>query len=637
MLKESTPASTNDDIPVVSSTAKQIDGDVQLKICEQSEKDVTLEIAEKSEDVKPLQDDVIQLEREQQPIIAEEKSKHKGGKLKAFFNKFKTPFIMEGIDKFYKKVLPVAIKHKVICLVVALVIFGGSVGLVTLTGTEFLPAIDKGQIEIKMSYGATAQLDDVKSDVDEFLKIIKDNVENISYMSASVGKNGLLALTDTGIITVQLTTSRHTDDVVEQIRGLAEQNGLSDYVVVRQIDGVVASLFSGSSDLSISISGEDSEKLATLSTEISTRLKQEGFTGVTDTLTEKSTQYRMVFDEHKIAKYGLDYTTLITTLRVGIAGYTATTVEIEGQTYSVNVQFDEDVFKEEEDNSSLQKLANFIVGYDGTDAIHLKDVLKESEATKDTYGIIVEKTDACIRRSNGLNTVTISAQLSGMDTGSASDKMKKIANDVLSGGDYDGYSFQNSGVSSYLSDAFQGLAVALVISFFLLYAVMAIQFSSFIKPIIIMASIPFSFTGGFIALVITGTSLNVVSFIGLIMLMGVIVNNAIVMLEKIKQLHDEGMPHYQAVQAACAERLRPILMTTLTTILALIPMAIGVGKGSELMQPLGIVVMGGLLVGTLVTLVLVPAVYCIFNGLSQKYPEGKRAAKKAEKLTKEQA
>jgi HAE1 family hydrophobic/amphiphilic exporter-1 len=624
---------------------EQLEGDEQLKICEQlklseqSEDAEKLQIAEKSEERTQVEEGSgyeINTDGAKELVPVKDKKHKKSGKVKAFFKKFTTPFIMEGIEKFYKKVLPSAMRHKVVCVLSGIVIFGASVGMLFLVGTEFLPAIDKGQIEIKMSYGATAQLDNVQDDVLKFSNVIKDNVQNIDYMSASVGKNGLLALTNTGIITVQLSTSRNTEKVVEQIRGLAEDNGISDNVVVRQIDGVVASLFSGSSDLSISISGEDSEKLATLSSEITSKLKQEGFTGVTDTLTEKSTQYRMVFDEYQIAKYGLDYTTLITTLRVGIAGYTAATVEIEGQTYSVNVQFDGDVFGEEDGETSLYKLANFIIGYDGSDAIHLKDVLKESSGTEDSYGIIVEKTDACIRRSNGLNTVTITAQLSGTDTGTASNKMKAIANNILAAGDYEGYSFESSGVSSYLTDAFQGLAVALVISFFLLYAVMAIQFSSFIKPIIIMSSIPFCFTGGFLALVITGTSLNVVSFIGLIMLMGVIVNNAIVMLEKIKQLHDDGMLHYEAVQAACAERLRPILMTTLTTILALIPMAIGVGKGSELMQPLGIVVMGGLLIGTLVTLVLVPAVYCIFNGLSEKYPEGKRAAKKAQKAEKVQ-
>ena len=215
-----------------------------------------------------------------------------------------------------------------------------------------------------------------------------------------------------------------------------------------------------------------------------------------------------------------------------------------------------------------------------------------------------------------------------VDTGAAGKKLLAVAQSVLSRAENAGYSFRQSGISTYLNDAFGGLAVALVISFFLLYAVMAVQFGSALKPLIIMASIPFSFTGGFLALVITRTSLNVVSFIGLIMLMGVVVNNAIVMLEKIKQLHDAGMPHFEAVQEACKVRLRPILMTTLTTILALIPLAIGMGQGAELMQPLGIVVIGGLLVGTLVTLVLVPTVYCAVHRLSAKYPEGRKKREK---------
>ncbi|MDE6586220.1 MAG: efflux RND transporter permease subunit, partial [Clostridia bacterium] len=254
-------------------------------------------------------------------------------------------------------------------------------------------------------------------------------------------------------------------------------------------------------------------------------------------------------------------------------------------------------------------LENFVVGADDGKAVKLKDIC---EITKNT-------TEACIRRSNGKEMISVSAVLPNTDTGSASKLMQSAAASVLSSNpDYAEYSFESSGISSYLDDAFQGLAVALVISFFLLFAVMAVQFGSALKPLIVMASIPFSFTGGFIMLVITGTSLNVVSFIGLIMLMGVVVNNAIVMLEKIKQLKDDGMEHYTAVQEACKVRLRPILMTTLTTILALIPLAIGVGQGSELMQPLGIVVIGGLLIGTLVTLILVPAVYCAVHRLSAK-------------------
>ncbi len=320
-----------------------------------------------------------------------------------------------------------------------------------------------------------------------------------------------------------------------------------------------------------------------------------------------------------MAEMGLDYQTVVLTLRIGIASYTACSVKIDGEEYNVNVQFDGDAITNKDD------LENFVVGAqadDGTKAVKLKEILKGG-------GVIEEKTETCIRHSNGKQMVSVSAAKPGVDTGSAGSEMQRIAAEVLK--DYEGYSFEQSGISSYLNDAFSGLAVALVISFFLLYAVMAVQFGSALKPLIIMASIPFSFTGGFIALVITGTSLNVVSFIGLIMLMGVVVNNAIVMLEKIKQLESEGQESYFAVQTACKERLRPILMTTLTTILALIPIAIGVGQGSELMQPLGIVVIGGLLIGTLVTLVLVPAVYCAVRRVSKKFPAGKRAAKKAQK------
>ena len=138
----------------------------------------------------------------------------------------------------------------------------------------------------------------------------------------------------------------------------------------------------------------------------------------------------------------------------------------------------------------------------------------------DICGVTVETVEACIRRTDGKQMISVSAALQGVDTGTASRQMQKIAEEVLSNPEYAGYGFESSGISSYLTDAFEGLAVALVVSFFLLFAVMAVQFSSAVKPLIIMASIPFSFTGGFIALVITGTSLNVVSFIGLIMLMG---------------------------------------------------------------------------------------------------------------------
>ena len=515
--------------------------------------------------------------------------------------------ILERITAVYSRVLGKALSYKLVTILTAVAIFGASIGLLFVTGTEFLPSIDKGQIEVNMNYGSGRELETVQSDVLEFTEVIARNVENIDYVSASVGKNGLLALTDTGIITVQLTTNKNTKKTVEKIRSLAKEHSTLGSVTVKEVDGVVASLLSGSSDLSITIVGNDGERLKEIALKIEEKLANESFTDITDSATERSKQYTLQFDREKIARAGLDYQTVVMTLRIGIASYTACTVTIDGSDYNLNVQFADGAI------SGKSDLENFVVGLNGSAPVKLKDILKD--------GVIEEETEARISRSNGNKMITVSAVLPGADTGTATDRMQAVAKSVLK--EYEGYSFSSSGISSYLSDAFEGLAVALIISFFLLYAVMAIQFSSFLKPLIIMASIPFSFTGGFIALTITGTSLNVVSFIGLIMLMGIIVNNAIVMLEKIKQLKEEGMTHLDAVKNACAVRLRPILMTTLTTVLALIPLAIGIGKGSELMAPLGIVVIGGLLLGTLVTLVLVPAVYCAVHRLSQSRPDGK--------------
>lgn len=569
--------------------------------------DTQLTIDMYSSDLEYNQHSQITVAKEILPEKADEVGRKKSFKEK--LARWKEPRLLNKITAFYSKVLNLALSKKLITVLTAVAIFGASIGLLFVTGTEFLPSIDKGQIEVNMSYGSGRDIKTVQSDVLSFTQTIVENVENIDYVSASVGKNGLIALTDSGIITVQLKTAKNTKKVVGQIRNLAKDNtSLIGSVTVKEVDGVVASLMSGSTDMSVTIVGNDGETLKEIAGKIKEKLSRQGFTDLADSSTDKSTQYTLEFDRQKIIEKGLDYQTVVMTLRTGIASYTACTVTIDGAEYNLSVKFGDGTI------ASKAELEYFVVGFNGDGPVRLKEILKGGEVTS-------ELCDACITRSNGNQMITVSGVLPDYDTGTATNRMQAAAKEVLK--EYDGYKFSSSGISSYLSDAFEGLAVALVISFFLLYAVMAIQFASFIKPLIIMASIPFSFTGGFLALTITRTSLNVVSFIGIIMLMGIIVNNAIVMLEKIKQLKDEGMPHFNAVKEACKERLRPILMTTLTTILALLPLAIGIGQGSELMSPLGIVVIGGLLLGTLVTLVLVPAVYCAVHRLSETHPDGK--------------
>ncbi len=607
------------DVSAVESVNESVAGDVE-KTADVAQGEVAQESADVAKDGKADEGDDAA-----RGADGKKERRATGSKgFKGWLKGLKEPKIMQKITAFYGKILPMALNKKIVPILSAIIIFGASIGLLFLTGTEFLPSIDKGQIEIDMSYGSNSDLEEISRDVSAFAAKIEKNIENIDYISVSIGKNGLLALTDTGIITLQLTTNRGTDKVVERIRKLNEDDGEKSAkrsLTVREVDGVVASLMSGSDDLSVTILGKDGDTLKEIAGKIEQKLPEQGFTDIKNSSTDKSVQYDVKFNRRLLEEKGLDYQTLVMTLRIGMSGYDACTATIDGGDCTLNVRFKDGAIQ------SIDDLKNFVVGYaaDGAGSAKAIKLSDDSLPEDERIALITQKTvDACIRRTDGKEMVSISATLPGADTGTAGKKLKKAAAEVLAAPEYEGYEFEQSGISSYLNDAFGGLAIALVISFFLLFAVMAVQFGSAVKSLIIMASIPFSFTGGFLALVITGTSLNVVSFIGLIMLMGVVVNNAIVMLEKIKQLHEAGASHYDAVIDACKVRLRPIFMTTLTTILALIPLAIGIGQGSELMQPLGIVVIGGLFVGTLVTLVLIPAVYCAVHGISKKTPEGRK-------------
>lgn len=511
--------------------------------------------------------------------------------------------IMMKIESGYEKILPKVLGKRLVVCLVALVLFSASVLLVFTTGMEFLPSIDKGLIEVNIALAPNAQLAEAEEKTNQMKKLIEDNVKNIDTLSTAVGKQGMIATSLSGYIKLQLKIDS-TAKTVEQIRNLATSiEGAS--ITVSPVDGVVAMITSGMGGMSVSIVGENIKDLENISKQIREKLaKVEGLRDITDNLSQKSTEYKIKVDKAKCIQKGVDYSSLVQTLRVGLAGMTISNSSIDGEKLDINVHFSENTI------DSLEKLENFVVGF-ALDSSDPNTPVFVTTKLSDVAAITVDKNKtAVITKLNGKPVLEISAQTYGIDTGSASKKFSKACDEVLV--NFEGYTYQASGVQSYLSSAFSGLFIALFISLFLLFAIMAAQFESLIKPFIVMFSIPFSFTGGFLALLITGTSLNVVSFIGIIMLVGVIVNNAIIMIDKITELC-KTMPAFDAVVAGAKSRLRPILMTTLTTVLALIPLSLGLGSGGELMQPMAIVVIGGLILGTLVTLLLIPTIYCLFK------------------------
>ena len=531
--------------------------------------------------------------------------------------------VMGAVEKAYGKLIERVLRFKALVVVIAVILFAGSMALAFTAGTEFLPSVDKGQINIGLAYNGGTSLEEAESDAFGLADSIESAVDGIESISVSVGVQGLLAFNNTGSIDIKLgKTAGKTSEVTQRIREIvmtARSEGKlpnTSAATVTEIDGVVESLTGGMSDISVTVRGEEQALLAEIGAECTAILStgkyaERGFVNVTDSMGEdnKVTEYDIGFDRYALAERGIDYAQAVMTLRVGLAGYTAATATVDGVDCDVTVVFEDGAV------ADIDDLEAFVLGYYDGEAVRLRDV-----AT-----ITRTEADSVIKKEDGAYSITITAEVYDLDSGTAVELMREAAESVLARECEDGVTYADkgyvcvsSGVATYLDDAFSGLYVALVVSLLLLFGVMAAQFGSAIKPLIIMCAIPFSFTGGFLALAITGSTLNVVSLVGLIMLMGVIVNNAIVMLEKIKQLQEEGYSHYEAVVKGCSSRLRPILMTTLTTVLALIPLALGLGSGGELMQPLGIVVMGGLLVGTLVTLVLIPCIYCGINRVKKQ-------------------
>lgn len=530
---------------------------------------------------------------------------------------------MRRMEEGYGKLLTASLGKRWLVLVLALVFFGASVALLFTTGQEFLPSMERGVVEVTVETpeGSIAA---TETKLAEIAALIESEIPDVETLTTSIDTGNILSLGTKGSISIKLKDgAKRSEQVANEIREAV--SGVENATITaRAIDGVVEMLMNGVSGVSISVNGKDESVLKEIQTEIVRRAQEiEGVTSVSGSLGDKQTQLRINLDQSKVlaaaSSHGMSqvtYDALVKTLRIGLAGMGAD-ADIAGTKTELNVSFG--------GVASLEELENLLIFPASGDqpAVTLSELLNDK-------GIERVEVPTVVKKLNGNLTLEISAEIYGVDSGTVEKKIKDIANEVLANPEYEGYEMESSGVTKYLGEAFSGLVVALVISLFLVFAIMASQFESLKKPFIIMFSIPFSFTGGFLALAITGTTLNVVSFIGVIMLIGVIVNNAIVMIDKIEELRKGGMDHYEAVLAGTESRLRPILMTTLTTVLALVPLALGIGKGSELLQPMGIVVIGGMLLGTLVTLVLIPTVYTLIAKVKIKREEKKNPEKEKE-------
>ena len=519
--------------------------------------------------------------------------------------------------KGYSAAVKWALGHRAIVLVLALAMLAGSGWLAYRNGTSLFPDMETTQVTVTLTPPEGSTIPEAAALSDQVIERIMtiDDVETVGGMigngSALMGLNlggGGSSRSVTIYIILKEDQKLSNKEVKEEILRLTEDIDCTLSVNTSTFDMSML----GASGVSVLVSGRDMDRLQELAGDFAQKLGQiEGITDVSDGMARTTPELRIIVDKAAAIKYNLTVAQVFAAIYAKLStSTTSTTLAGESKDFPVLVLDGEaDTF----DTIDVYSMTITATNQDGTRSeIKLSDVARFERA----QGL------SSIRRVDQRRTITVSA------------KVDENHNIGLVGGDIqklvdsydlpDGYEITISGENKQISDTMGQLVKMMILAVIFVYLVMVAQFQSLLMPFIIMFTLPLAFTGGFLALVITGFDLSVVAMIGLIMLTGIIVNNGIVLVDYINILRRQGMEKREAIVKAAGLRLRPILMTSLTTILGLTAMAFGMGMGADLVQPMAVVTIGGLTYGTLTTLVVMPCMYDLLSrrkDMTEEEPE----------------
>lgn len=504
----------------------------------------------------------------------------------------------------YEKVLRVALRFKPIVLICVVVFLVASVTLSVSKGFTFMDMnMETEQLTVTVSAKEDEKLtfEELTERADEVVDKIS-GISGVDSIGAMAGGGGIMSMggsTDSVTMYVLIDDSGATgSEITASIQALTAD---LDCDVNTDSSASDMSSFFGSG-ISVRVSGKDLDKLQKLAGQIAEVVeKTEGTVDVDDGLGDTTPSFTVKVDKEKAAKYGMTTAQVYQLVYKQIASNTSsTTISTDLKDYKVYVQSGEQADVTPGDIRKLTFPYTDRISGETTD-IPLKDIAEFEEG--ESLNVI--------NRSSQTRYISVTA---GVDE---DHNVTLVSNQIQKELDKiklpDGYEISMTGEDETIRDAMNQLYLMLILAVVFIYLIMVAQFQSFLSPFIIMFTIPLAFTGGFFALFVTDNEVGVVSMIGFVMLAGVIVNNGIVLVDYINQLRREGMDKKEAIVTAGRTRLRPILMTALTTILAMSTMAMGLGSGSEMMQPMAIVTEGGMLYGTLLTLIVVPCIYDLFT------------------------
>ncbi len=522
---------------------------------------------------------------------------------------------LDWLDDAYATMLAWTVRHRWATVTIALVTFVASLGLLKYVPFDFFPQSDNAQITATIETEQNLSMEYTRQITEQIDAIVAEKFPEVQLVAARTGQsssnNAMAAMQKSGsnMISYNLRLPRSTERerTIFEIADLWRQE-LAKIPEITQFTvnpGGGGGGMGGGSNVEIKVFGYDLDNSNRVAIDLREKISK--LPGVRDADLSRDDlrpEYNVTFDREKLALYGLSNASVSQAVRNRIDGMKASKYREDGDEYDIVVRY------AEEHRTSLQDVEN----------INLMTATGRTIKLKEVATVVEEFAAPDIQRENRQRLVKVTASLA---PGVALSDVVNEVQQVIDEYDLpDGIDLELGGTLEDQQETFGDLILLLALIVVLVYIVMATQFESMTMPFMIMISIPFAFTGVFLALWVSGTSLSLIALIGAIMLVGIVVKNGIVMVDYTNLLVERGSSVAKAAVAAGKSRLRPVLMTSLTTVFGMVPMAMGLGEGSEIWQPMGVAVIGGLTFSTILTLLVLPALYVIFRDRKVKEQGG---------------
>lgn len=516
---------------------------------------------------------------------------------------------LNWLDSFYENTLRYVLRHKTIVILVTFGIFIGSFFLMGNIGTDFMPETDQSRLTASIELQTGLRVEETVKVTRQIEQIVFEKYPEVQIISSSSGSDD-----EGGFVSMMNTTGSNIINLIMRLSDLENRtrsvweisNGLRDDLaqmpeIVSFTTSTSSQMMGGTSNtVDFEIYGYDFDVTNLYAEKVFDKIKQiEGAQNVTISRKNDKPELQLVLDRNKLAEHGLSTSQVSTLVRNRIHGLVPSYFKEEGDEYNINIRL------QEQYRNSISDLEQMSILTPQGVRVQLSELGKFVEYWS----------PPSIEHKRRERIVTISAAPDGIPLGTLANKIKEETDNIEVPAQV---MTSIGGAYQEQMDSFIDLAMLLVLSLILVYIVMASQFESLRMPFIIMFSIPFAFTGVILALVLTGTSLSVVAALGAVLLVGIVVKNGIVLVDFINLMRDRGVELYEAIALSGKSRLRPVLMTAATTVLGMLPLAMSTGEGSEIWRPMGITVIGGLVVSTIVTMIIVPVMYAALAGRDER-------------------